>query len=419
MNANLVAYHLGKLMGPTEMPRPIHSSDMSWPFPMILLHPGLKVAPCGAGKCASHCAHVALHRAPRGDQHGLEHADTATDGIRADLVTEHGLTKSDRSGSNPPRAADNARAKSQGKGCKPSRCAHDIATIRQDDVIALLCAFASHRFPNDNAGLIYLNSAAAVRNQHWPPNVLQELAALADHMFFDKEGNVKNAGSTVSAMNVCADFRKDVLQGSLETTELDEDRVVECFKLWSLDFFKRHLTPEQRHSPKYVLAYDTFGHLRLSSVQRSFLAAMMRKSVGSKFAAYAIWQLGLPKLFLSTEKSLRPSMFDDAAVWFGRLGSSVAKRRDTDEYETARRSAGNAYKSSGLTADDRDRQRLRENLQSQIRLGASLRKRINNGEAQWASLKEHEKRTLEDYDCERLQKTSESTKVQRLGTFRA
>ena len=140
-------------------------------------------------------------------------------------------------------------------------------------------------------------ACAVAESQNWPDEVLKELASIADHFFFDKQGAAKDPHTIIRTMLQADALRKEVKE-SLQAdnaTELSGAEVTRCFKKWSTHFLKTRLTGTQKRDKKYKLVFNDDDTLKLTSFQRSFVNAMLRKEMASKFVAFATWQICVPQ----------------------------------------------------------------------------------------------------------------------------
>merc|ERR1712183_116032 len=73
--------------------------------------------------------------------------------------------------------------------------------------------------------------------------------------------------------------------------------VSECFAEWAKYFFSTELEDWQKNDPKYKLRVER-GWVCLTSQQKSFVQAMLRKHFGSKHLATFLFADGLPFVLL-------------------------------------------------------------------------------------------------------------------------
>ena len=212
--------------------------------------------------------------------------------------------------------------------------------------------------------------------------------------------------------------------------------------MWSEDFLTTRLTSEQCEDKKYRVTRDGDGHVKLTSEQRRFIDAMLRKTLGSKFVAFAIWQVGLPDALLgqgnaassgsvATEHATASEpragaaaaedqverRAEDIARWLGRVGREIAVRKQRDDYPEATRLGGAHCKTSPLTDADRTRKRKLEDVKQGLRRGQWLRTQVDTRELLWRHLSEKDQNLLEAYDANKLHRERGRMKRARLPPF--
>ena len=153
-----------------------------------------------------------------------------------------------------------------------------------------------------------------------------------------------------------------------------KEQVAACYNAY-LDWFERfEATPAQKDGGRW----------------RSPAQAKMRRDCGSRFACFAVWELGVPRveaglqdaLSACREQAIATEHLADlaataanVAAWLRRIALSVEQHKRSDEYQTAVRVAGNAKGLSGLTLAEREErsrlQHLRQLQSRAVRLAAS------------------------------------------------
>ena len=178
----------------------------------------------------------------------------------------------------------------------------------------------------------------------------------------------------------------DATETEGDATELTKRVVSTCNKRWAEEFLQTRLTPEQERDEKHKLTYDDDGNVTLTGPQRSFVQAMLRKHMASKFLAYAIWQIGLPAFLKedpqeddpeNTEQLLQSSALD-ISQWLHRLGTSIHAHREQEGCEEQRRRSGTSHQQSGLSAADLDRKQELQRLKSATAQGKRLRQEMDD-----------------------------------------
>ena len=93
------------------------------------------------------------------------------------------------------------------------------------------------------------------------------------------------------------------------------------------------------------------------------------------------------------------------------LGSKVTDRRNTLEYDEARRKSG-SYKTSGLSQEDHASKAEAQEIAKKLQRGASLV--AKRDEAGGESLTSAEQQTLEEYETGKLAKHKDAIKQRRV-----
>ena len=161
-----------------------------------------------------------------------------------------------------------------------------------------------YRFPDEHDAEVTSVACDAAERITYEEGCLKELAEIADHFFFNKQGCVKDSRKMIEevlhadamGMQVKEELRNDsdATETEGDATELTKRVVSTCNKRWAEECLRTRLTPDQQRDHRYKLRYDDDGNVKLTQFQRSFVQNMLRKHMASKFLAYAIWQIGLP-----------------------------------------------------------------------------------------------------------------------------
>ena len=108
------------------------------------------------------------------------------------------------------------------------------------------------------------------------------------------------ANATLPFMIRCARVRDELLAtagyNATEHVELDENDVFSCYQRFGCILITHDLPPHQKQDKRYRLRNNVEGDTQLSSLQRSFVDSMLRKSLGDKRVAFLIWKHGLPSI---------------------------------------------------------------------------------------------------------------------------
>ena len=309
------------------------------------------------------------------------------------------------------------------------------------DVITLLCAFLGTRFPHAPTVDIQELATAAVDNHTWEQTVLDELALIADHFFFNKHGALKDPQIMVNALLDVHKIREEVNPDShaasgRDHVELDPSEVRKCLRIWSERFLTTKLTATQRRDKRYRLSYKKDGDIKLTSFLRSFISNMLRKLVASKHVAYATWQIGLP-LFLvqpllqskadtkNTMRAFAPdarehllqSSAQDMVEWLARLGQGIRDHRSQEAFPEQQRRGGESQWQPTLTDGDISRKAESEALRLQMSRGKRLCSMRDDGSVAFDQLDAKDQAAVEEYETGRLEKRLDKVKVPKLQPF--
>ena len=389
--------HAARLGTISSVPLVVPAKDNLWPQPMILVRGSDTVDPSTASQ--SHCAQLLLQ----------VHGD----------ATEHTPTRAGPAGS-------------QGASSATGQLVQNRKSPLVD-VIILSSAFLAFRFPDEHVAEVTNAACDAADKYNYAEESLNKLAEIADHFFFDKQGFAKDSGKMIQEMLHADMIRRD-LKEELHTEGHDADlgrrEVTTCFKRWAVKFFATQLTPRQRRDKKYTLKYDVDGNVKLTGFQRSFVGAMLRKHMSSKFVANAIWQIGLAAFLRDDAQDdedddpqdiehLLQSCAQTMTEWLDRLGRSIHEHRTQNGIEEQRRLSGTSYQQSGLTESDLARRQEHRDLQTAIARGKRLREEVDDETVKFEELDSDDQDNLNQYDTGALHSRIAKTKVRRLRQFRA
>ena len=121
---------------------------------------------------------------------------------------------------------------------------------------------------------------------------------------------------------------------SAATEHADSELEQNCYKSLALDLLTNEVWPQQRSDPKFKIRKNKkTGKIIVSTPQRSWINALLRKNLGDYRAAYYIFNHGLPDaldLPLGQKKALtKPklqSMVQELMHWHASLLQSILLR---------------------------------------------------------------------------------------------
>ena len=278
---------------------------------------------------------------------------------------------------------------------------------------------------------IELQVTDAIKQQEWPGETVAELGKFSELMFFDANNKSKSPDILLQQLRKCHELRENLLQSSSGAAddELSVDQVKECYQNWAQAFLESELTPLQCKDKRYQIKRH-HNTISLTSFQRSFIDAMLRKNVGHKFIAYLIWQIGMPQLLQASGHLDWPtdlSITDAGEVlqsptceiveWLG-LRNEIARRKQSDEYKALVSLSGTTKGVSGEDNANKARKRTLHALKDALLDGEEIRRRIDNDEVEWDELSPAEQVDLEDYDTGRAEKARKALTLQKPPPFR-
>ena len=190
---------------------------------------------------------------------------------------------------------------------------------------------------------------------------------------------------------------------------LSKDKVTQIFTFY-LDHFKTSLRPEQVGRP---WAY----HKRCAE-------SKLNRDSGSRFVAYAIWEIGLPRLpsFATEQRDKQlskqaleavPGAIHNVLKWLDLLATALKQHRTTPEYQTALRKSGVTHGQSGLTATEHETRTATRKAKSDLQNAKKLAMQWDNRTLTFQNWKPWQEKLLDAYWDGSLQRRLEE--VTRLG----
>jgi len=191
----------------------------------------------------------------------------------------------------------------------------------------------------------------------------------------------------------------------------DNQAVAACFA-WYLDDFKRNdLSPEQRR--------------RSLAQQRSAAEAKMFRLCGSRFAAFAVWELGVPtvsKELLAILHSGRAILYFElhAVVertatlilrWLQLVAESIVLHKQTPHYKDVRARVGNTKNQSGLTASQHAERDALRAAKASVRRAEKLNSEWSQRKRYWHQFRHEEQELLHEFWNGKLQERVSSMQV--------
>ena len=149
--------------------------------------------------------------------------------------------------------------------------------------------------------------------------------------------------------------------------------------------------------------------------------------MGSKFVAYGIWQIGLPRIIASNDAVLLASNDAVPAVhcllqssltevlrWLVRMVEAIDDHKGTAEHADQVRRSDPTQRT---LSDDNRKRKLRESSKA-LATGRNLAQRRDDGAVDLQSLSASSQQAIGDYDTGRLQSKREANKAKPLMQFR-
>ena len=165
------------------------------------------------------------------------------------------------------------------------------------------------------------------------------------------------------------------VSNATERCQLNEDEVSLCYQRFGRILLTHDLLPHQKENWKYWLRNNFEGDTRLSGFQRSFTDNMLRKFLGDKKMAMAIWQNGLPRIatLAMLPKSNNPrvnsqrfglgmlqSGLKECFLWYMSVASEIAVHKSQEGFDVQ-------VSASSLAKQERQRQQTRREALQKIR----------------------------------------------------
>ena len=226
----------------------------------------------------------------------------------------------------------------------------------------------------------------ALRRQEFEtPQIHARAEELFSRIFVDYPGGLhdrsvgypRDAQKYIDKWHELASMRKLVTKDAAEAEDgnrLDSHLIDKLFDIFKDTKLMSDLRPKQQgKSP---------DHYRRCTESKLF------KEAGHKHVAYAIWEIGLPRLppFATEQRNMKLSEQDLEAVpqaiqhvlrWLDIVASSLKQHEDTAAYLTAKRKAGSAHRVSGLTVAEREANTALEKAREDLRMAQRLQKQWN------------------------------------------
>ena len=275
-----------------------------------------------------------------------------------------------------------------------------------------------------------------------------KLSKLVDIMMLHKDGSRKDANATLAFMRRVGEVRDEVRtslrdnatervessDNATERVELDEEQVSLCYRKFGRILLTHDLLPHQKVKDKYRIRHNFEGGTHLSKVQRSFTDNILRKFLGDKKVAFAIWQHGLPSIADMGHATKRPgrghatkrpgrvldkgrlqSGLEECLKWYIAVANDIVVHQSQEGFDA---------QLSASSLDERERQRQqtrREALQKvrhALRLGEALAKERDDKKRSYYEMNDTEQQTLEDFETGRTNKQKQGLTTRRMRPFR-
>ena len=134
----------------------------------------------------------------------------------------------------------------------------------------------------------------------------------------------------------------------------------------------------------------------------------LRTECGSKFVAYAIWEIGLPQLpsFATEQRDEQlskqaletvPEAIQHVLSWLDVLAHTLSVHKATPQYSIAVRKSGTAHCQSGLTATELQTRSAIRTAKYELRTAKELASQWKNGELTHANITQWEEKLLHGY----------------------
>ena len=257
-----------------------------------------------------------------------------------------------------------------------------------------------------------------------------KLSKLIDIMMLHKDGSPKDANATLHFMRRVARIREEVRatagDNATERVELDEDDVSLCYQKFGRVLLTEDLLPHQMDDERYRLQNKFNGDTSLTNFQRSFTDQMLRKFLGDKRVAFAIWQNGIPSVLdhpvvyrdrrdSKAYMGMLRSGLDECLLWYSGLANDIVVYRNQEGFDAQ-------LSASSLDEQDRQRQQMRRKALQQardaLRQGAYLAEQRDDNKRSFDDMDKAEQKVLEDYDTGKAKKAKQSATLPKMKPFR-
>ena len=275
-----------------------------------------------------------------------------------------------------------------------------------------------------------------------------KLSKLVDIMMLHKDGSRKDANATLAFMRRVGEVRDEVRtslrdnatervessDNATERVELDEEQVSLCYRKFGRILLKHDLLPHQKVKDKYRIRHNFEGDTHLTKVQRSFTDNMLRKFLGDKKVAFAIWQHGLPSIADMGHATKRPgrghatkrpgrvldmgrlqSGLEECLKWYICVANDIVIHQTQEGFDAQ-------LSASSLDERERQRQETRrkalQKVRHALRLGEALAKERDDKKRSYYEMNDTEQQTLEDFETGRTNKQKQGLTTRRMRPFR-
>ena len=217
----------------------------------------------------------------------------------------------------------------------------------EDDIVALVCMLVQHAFRKMPGETLERRARAVVQQMAaaYSDAVFLELANIAG-LLSHHHGVLRDTAAVIEHWRECDQTRRQLIRRvsnwSCQTQppfthddELGRAEVQQCFFQYGINFLQHQLQPHQKRDQRYVIQTNKQGQTRLDAFQRSIIQSVLWRRMGSKFVAFGIWQIGLPRIIASDDavgKGLLQSCLTEVLGWLVRLVEAIDHRKGTAEH---------------------------------------------------------------------------------------
>ena len=334
--------------------------------------------------------------------------------------TEHTPVSSPRSLQTALESAQRRQLESEAASCyrAPPPDAHEDATYV---IIAAFLEMAN--FEDHNAEL-------AIRQAllNWPPSAAQDFMAEICQPYFiggapagpytprDPAEIVKNWYSFAEIRRQIAHTPNADRNADGSPCHFPYEGVQACWEKYIQWFYRHERNDKQKN---FTMAQC-----------RGPAQARMRKLCGSRFAVYAIWEIGMPHLSndafatsvlqacigtghpvassttgLATEHSAYYQAACKILQWLQQMATSVQIHKSSPEYAIQTRQVGNVKRQSALTEQEKQDKLLLQDAKSNLKRAQKLNKEVETYKRHWHQLRDWERKLLRNYREGNLQAT--------------